>query len=79
MLKRHLHPLEVEEDDELDGVDEWQQRAKKSPRPNHSLSINQSKHVGGNYELLPTHPLSQLTGPVVDHHPDTHTEKHSTI
>lgn len=72
------HLLAVEEDDKLDGVDERQQRAKESSCPNHSLTINKPEHVGGNYELLTTHPLSQLTGPVVHHHPETQTHKKTT-
>lgn len=77
-LKRHLYLLAIEEDDELDGVDEWKQRAKKSSCPNHSLTINQPKHVGGDYELLPTHHLRQFTGPIIHHQSVSH-KKYSHV
>lgn len=76
-LKQYLHLLAVEEDDKLDGIDAWQQGAKKSPCPNNSLTINKPKHIGRYHKLLPTHPLSQLTGPVVHHNPDTCTQNTS--
>lgn len=70
LSKLQTHLLAVEEDDELDCVYEWQQRAKQSSCPDHSLTINEPEHVGGNRKLLPTHPLGQLTGPVIHHHPE---------
>lgn len=48
------HLLDVKQDDKLGNVDEGQQRAKQGPHPNHSLTVNQPQHIGGNLKLLPT-------------------------
>lgn len=59
------HLLDVKQDDKLDDIDEGQQRAKQGPHPDHSLSVNQAQHVGGNHKLLPPKGLDQLVGHVV--------------
>lgn len=76
VLKLEPHLLAVKQDDKLQGVDGGQQRAKKSSHPDHSLTINQAKHIGGNHKLLPPHPLNRLTGTVIHHKPTTYTKKH---
>lgn len=70
-----IHLLAVEEDDKFDGVDERKQGAKESPRPNHSLTVDQHQNVGGNDKLLSSQLLHQRIGRVVYHHPDTHTHR----
>lgn len=70
----HVHLLAVEEDDKLDRVDEWKQRAKESPCPNHSLTVDQHQNVGGNHKFLSSQLLHQLVRRVVYHHPDADTQ-----
>lgn len=62
------HLLDVKKDYKLGNVDEGQQRAKQGPYPNHSLTVNQPQHIGGNHKLLPTKWLNQLVGHVVHQH-----------
>lgn len=69
VLKLKLHLLAVKQDDKLQGVDSRQQRTKESSCPDHSLTVNQPEHIGGNHKLLPAHPLNGLTGTFIHHKP----------
>lgn len=76
-IKAEFHLFAVKEDDKLYSVDEGQQRAKQSSRPDHRLAVDQSQNTGGNNKLLPAHQLRYFTGPIVDHHPKIHDREHA--
>lgn len=74
--RRRIHLLAVEEDDKFNGVDERKQGAKESPRPHHSLTVDQHQNVGGDDKLLPSQLLHQRIGRVVHHHPVARAHTH---
>lgn len=75
-MRGSSHLLDVKQDYKLGNIDEGQQRAKQGPHPNHSLSVNQPQHIGGNHKLLPPKGLNQLVGHVV--HQNSQVKKTTT-
>lgn len=71
--------LAVEEDEELECVDERQQRAEQSSSPHHCLTVDQTQHIGRHQELLTTYPPGQYTGVVVHKQPATVWKKRLSI